>query len=199
MTHSTGSTRTLSIAAGALLLLLATGAPASAQGFIAPFLGYNFGGDAGAGCQEVFDCEDKHSNFGVAVGVIGGFFGFELDFGYSPDFFGESSDQESSVLTLMGNFMFAPKIGPVQPYGLAGLGLIKSDLEFSVSGLLDQDNNKFGYDVGGGMMVFFGEHIGVRGDVRYFHSLQKLELIGLELDEAKLDFGRASVGVVFKF
>ena len=197
MTHSTAPTRALSIVAGALLLSLTMATTTSAQGFIAPFIGYNFGGDAG--CVELFDCEDKHMDFGVAVGALGKFVGFELDFGYTPDFFGESSEQSANVLTLMGNFMIAPKIGPVQPYGLVGLGLMKSDFEFTNAALLDTDNNKFGWDVGGGLMVFFGEHVGVRGDVRYFHSFQKLELIGISIDEAKLDFGRGSVGVVFKF
>ena len=195
MTHSTRSARVLPILA--VLFLLASATSASAQGFIAPFIGYNFGGDAG--CAELFDCEDKHMDFGVAVGVMGGFFGFELDFGYTPDFFGESSEQSSNVMTLMGNFLIGPKIGPVQPYGLAGLGLIKSDFEFTNFSALDTDNNKFGYDLGGGVMIFFGDHIGIRGDVRYFHSFQKLELIGISLDETKLDFGRGSVGVVFKF
>ena len=195
MTHSTRSARVLPILA--VLFLLASATSASAQGFIAPFIGYNFGGDAG--CAELFDCEDKHTDFGVALGVMGGFFGFELDFGYTPDFFGESSEQSSNVMTLMGNFLIGPKIGPVQPYGLAGLGLIKSDFEFTNFSALDTDNNKFGYDLGGGVMIFFGDHIGIRGDVRYFHSFQKLELIGISLDETKLDFGRGSVGVVFKF
>ena len=198
MTQSTRSARALPILA--VLFLLVSATSASAQGFIAPFIGYNFGGDAG--CPELFDCEDKHTDFGVALGVMGGFFGFELDFGYTPDFFGESSEQSSNVLTLMGNFLIGPKIGPVQPYGLAGLGLIKSNFEFtdfSLADELDFDNNKFGYDLGGGVMIFFGEHIGIRGDVRYFHSFQKLELIGISIDETKLDFGRGSAGVVFKF
>jgi len=199
MTHSTRSPRALPILTGALLLWLVTATTASAQGFVAPYIGYDFSGDSG--CGELFDseCEGRHANFGVAVGALGGLFGFELDFGYAPNFFGESTQQNSNVLTLMGNVMLAPKIGPVQPYALAGLGLMKSDFEFSAFPALNSDNNKFGYDLGGGMMIFFGDHIGIRGDVRYFHSFQKLELIGISIDETKLDFGRGSAGVVFKF
>ena len=199
MTHSRLPIRALPIFAVALLLSLATATTASAQGFVAPFIGYDFSGDSG--CAELFDsdCEGRHTNFGVSVGVLGGLFGFELDFGYAPNFFGESTDQNSNVLTLMGNFMIGPKIGPVQPYALAGLGLIKTDFEFSEFPALDSDNNKFGYDLGGGMMIFFSDHVGIRGDVRYFHSLQKLELIGISLDGTNIDFGRGSAAVVFKF
>ena len=53
--------------------------------------------------------------------------------------------------TVMGNFMLAPKIGPVQPYGLAGLGLIRT----SVEGVgTSDDKNQIGWDLGGGLMVF---------------------------------------------
>ena len=198
MRHSLVLTRAIAITGTALLLSLATASSASAQGFIAPYFGYDFSGDSG--CAELFEgCEDRHTNFGVAVGALGGFFGFELDFGYAPDFFGESTSQSSDVLTLMGNFMIGPKIGPVQPYGLIGLGLIKTDVEFTSAALLDSSNNKFGYDLGGGLMIFFGEHVGIRGDIRYFHSLQKLELLGISIDETNIDFGRGSAGVVFKF
>ncbi len=102
----------------------------------------------------------------------------------------------------MGNFMLAPKFGPVQPYGLAGLGLIRT----SVQGVgTSSDENQFGWDLGGGLMVFFGAHVGVRGDVRYYHAFQVLDfanvpiLSGLGLGGQKLDYGRAAAAVVFKF
>ena len=45
-----------------LLLSIAGATPAHAQGFISPFIGYNFGGDSG--CLEITDCEDKNLNWG---------------------------------------------------------------------------------------------------------------------------------------
>ena len=54
--------------------------------------------------------------------------GFEAN-RYTKNFFGETSNQTSNVLTFMGNFMLAPKIGPVQPYGLVGLRLIRTSVE----------------------------------------------------------------------
>ena len=47
---------------------------ADAQGFISPFVGYNFGGDSG--CPQITNCEDKHVNWGVAVGALGSIAGF---------------------------------------------------------------------------------------------------------------------------
>ena len=177
--------------------MLASAPAAHAQGFIAPFIGYNFGGDAG--CAEVANCEDTNLNAGIAFGRMGNVLGTELEFGYARDFFGEAPGFSSSVLTVMGNVMVVPNLGPVRPYGLIGLGLIKTNVELEQESLLDSDNNHFGWNLGGGLMVLFGDHIGIRGEIRYFHAFQDLELLGLEIDGTKLDFGRASAGLVFKF
>jgi opacity protein-like surface antigen len=170
-----------------------------AQSFISPLLGYNFGGDAG--CPEITNCEDKALNWGVAIGGLGAIFGGELEFSYTKNFFGEIPGQESSVLTLMGNIMLAPRFGPIQPYGVAGLGMLRTDVELTPSELLSTDNTNFGYNLGGGLFIFFGDHFGIRGDIRYFHSFQVLELLDIDLDlgDTKLDFGRFSGAVVFRF
>src|SRR5438105_785754 len=105
-------------------LALATATPARAQGFISPLIGFNFGGDAA--CPKVTGCEDKRLNAGVGLGVMGGVLGFEEEFAYAKDFFGKAPTLSSSVLTVMTNVMFVPNIGPIRPYGVAGLGLIKT-------------------------------------------------------------------------
>jgi opacity protein-like surface antigen len=169
---------------------------ASAQGFISPLIGYNFSGDSG--CPGITNCEDKHLNWGVGFGFLGSIVGFEGEWAYIDDFFGETATSKSSVTTFMGNFLLAPKFGPVQPYGLIGAGLIKTKVDSTPPLVTDTDQNDFGWDVGGGLMIFFGSHIGIRGDVRYFHSVELLNVFGFET-EAKLDFGRASGAVVFKF
>jgi opacity protein-like surface antigen len=170
---------------------------AQAQGFISPFIGYNFGGDSG--CLDLQECEDKKVNWGVAFGAMGDVVGFEEEFAYSSDFFGTVPGLSSSLLTLMSNFMINPRIGAVRPYALIGVGLIKTRVEFTPLGLLETSNNNFGWDVGGGLMAFLGEHVGVRGEIRYYHSFEDLELLGFQLHGTKLDFGRVSGGVVFKF
>jgi hypothetical protein len=48
-------------------------------------------------------------------------------------------------------------------------------------------------------MIHFGDHFGVRGDVRYFHAFSALELLGLNRDETKLDYGRFSGALLVKF
>ena len=187
------------IPAAALAAILVCGAAraASAESYISPFLGYNFGGDAG--CPEISNCENKSLNWGVAFGSIGSVFGTEAEISYAPNFFGEIPGTSSNVFTFMGNFMLAPKFGVLQPYGVIGLGLIKTHAEVSLGGLLEADNNHFGWDIGGGAIGYFGRHVGIRGDIRYFHAFQDLELLGIPIADAKLDFGRASAGVLIRF
>ena len=170
---------------------------ARAQGFISPLIGYNFGGDSG--CPELTGCEDKRLNAGVGLGVLGSVFGFEEEFAYAKNFFGETPGISSSVLTVMTNVLLVPDVGPVRPYALAGVGLIKTKVELTPSSLLTTDNNHFGWNLGGGVMVFFGDHVGIRGDIRYFHAFQDLEVLGIPLGDTKLDFGRAAGALVLKF
>jgi opacity protein-like surface antigen len=179
------------------LVLVGLASRANAQGFISPFIGYNFGGNSG--CPEITNCEDKHANYGVGFGALGSFVGFEAELAHTNDFLGTSSNESTDVLTFMSNFMLAPKIGPVQPYGVVGVGLIRTSVE---SAGQNEDQNQFGWDVGGGLIGFFSSHIGIRGDIRYFHSFQIFDLSrfpNIPIREEKLDFGRFSVGVVFKF
>jgi opacity protein-like surface antigen len=201
MFDGTTTRRRSLIALFAAIFLFGAGArSAHAQGFISPFYGYNFGGDAG--CPEITNCQDKRTDYGVSFGALGSIVGFEAELGYTKNFFGETVGSTSNVLTFMGNFMLAPKIGPVQPYGLAGVGLIRTTVEGVGT---SNDQNQIGWDLGGGLMIFFGEHIGARGDVRYYHSFQVLDFLNLPslpslgLGGQKLDYGRAAAAVVFKF
>ena len=58
------------------------------------------------------------------------------------------------------------------------------------------DQNQFGWDLGGGLMVFFGEHVGVRGEVRYFQTFQAFSISSTgrthrQPQRKELEFGRA--------
>jgi opacity protein-like surface antigen len=194
--------RRYTVKAGAIALLAALlgigfAGNARAQGFISPIIGYDFGGDAG--CPNLTGCKDKKLNAGVAFGAMGSFLAFEEELAYAKNFFGDAPGLSSSVLTAMSNVMVVPSIGPVRPYALIGLGLIKTHAELTPSNVFTTTNNNLGWDVGGGVILFFGDHLGIRGDIRYFHALQKLTVLGFTLTSAKLDFARAGAGLVLKF
>ena len=181
----------------ALLVLAGSARQAHAQGFVSPFIGYNFSGDSG--CPQITNCEDKHVNWGVGFGALGSIVGFEAEYARTSDFFGDTPNQSTDVVTFMGNFMLAPKISIVQLYGLAGIGLIRTDFEDVFD--FEESENQIGWDVGGGLMVFVHPNVAIKGDIRYYHSFEALDLLGIDFgeDENRLDFGRAAFGVVFKF
>ena len=104
---------------------------ARADGLIIPFIGVNFGGDSGAEFGDAADA--SRFNWGASFAWMGaGVFGFEGDFGYSPDFFGKNDLGGSSVFTATGNLLLGIPFGGqkgfgIRPYGLAGIGLMHPD------------------------------------------------------------------------
>jgi opacity protein-like surface antigen len=194
--------------AAALLFLTLAPPVARADGLIIPFFGVNFGGDSGTELSDATDAE--RFNWGVSFAFMGaGVIGLEGDIGYSPDFFGETDSGGSSVLTMTGNLLIGIPFGGqtgfgIRPYGLVGAGIVRADgeaFEFDEHEELDVSENKAAWNFGGGVMMFFGTHVGIRGDVRYFRTFEALEILDVELGEelGDLDFTRGSIGLVFRF
>ena len=175
------------------LVVIAVPRVAHAQGFISPSFGYAFGGDTG--CRSATDCKDKNWNWGGSIGALGSFAGFEAELTHEGEFTGDRPNR-TSVTTVMGNFLLAPRIAIVQPYGLAGIGAIRTRADVSAA-----SQTQVGWSIGGGLLVFVQKHIGLKADVRHYHSFEKLDLLGVELahDQSKIGFGRAAFGVLLKF
>jgi len=184
---------------------------ASADWVLTPFVGWNFNGSAdvnGAGGESVSNKFEHKIDYGVSLAGMGaGAVGFEVDFGYSPNFFQTNTGADgfdlasnSNVTTLTGNIILGIPAGAVRPYVVGGVGLIRTNVG-DVGDLFDaQSKNDFGFDVGGGVMGFFNSNVGIRGDVRYFRSFRGSDsdsLTGLGLSD--FNFWRGSVGVSFKF
>jgi hypothetical protein len=182
------------IAVFAVFALLAA-APAQAEGFISPYIGFNFGGDS-ANCVTLRSCEDRRTNFGLSIGTRRGIFGVEQDIAYAPDFFGKTPGGSNAVLTLMSNMLLVIPAGPVQPYAVVGIGLIRPRMKFDAESLA-LGKNALGYDMGGGLNLFLVRGLAIRGDVRRLKTLSNVTL-GF-LSGEKLEFWRGSAGVTFRF
>ena len=48
-------------------------------------------------------------------------------------------------------------------------------------------------------MFFFGTHVGLRADLRYFRTFSALDLIDVSDRRGRLDFARASTGLILRF
>ncbi|MFO7694632.1 MAG: outer membrane beta-barrel protein [Vicinamibacterales bacterium] len=191
------SIRALLLLVGAVLLL----APAAASGqpYLTAFVGGNFGGDSGVSLDQSIDDMSRLS-FGARLGAGVGIFGAEIDMGYTPDFYGKGTIFDaSSVLTLTGNVVIGVPLGPVRPYVLGGLGVVRRTVDYA-SGV-GQDNvtdSRAAYSIGGGVSFFFSEHVGLNADLRYFRNFSTGNSV-LDLSNESFNFARGSLGVTFKF
>ena len=172
------------VTASIVVVALAAGPrTASADWTITPFVGWNFGGSADVNRKRRTAPPGKFETKWItacrspewATAPVG----FELDFGYSPNFFETSTTSsgirftsDSNVTTLMGNLVIAGarRIGAAicrrrsrtHPDQRSGLR----------RGVLGHSKNDFGMDIGGGVMGFFSDNVGLRGDVRYFRGFR---------------------------
>ena len=179
------------LAAGVMVFgaLMAAPSVARADGFIAPFVGVNFGGDT-----------TKNSTpFGGSIGFLGHSAGIEADFGYTPSFFGDTPTihvNDGKVATIMGNLLIGGRHHGASPYIALGAGLIRTNL----TGLKDaidisETKNNWGGNIGGGLFIGSGP-VTFRGDIRYFKSFDTTGDFP-EITGDKLGFWRATVGVGF--
>jgi hypothetical protein len=189
------------------LVVLALPTVARADWFITPFIGANFGGATSKNDLGAALGDSSALTYGVSGGFMGkGIIGFEEDFGYTKKFFAPVAGiDQTNLLTLMSNVIVGIPIGGqsgfgVRPYVVGGVGLMRTNVDTAIN-FVDLANNSFGFDVGGGVNIYFW-HIGVRGDIRYFRDFSDASAdnpLGFILGEGKLDFWRGTGGVVFRF
>jgi hypothetical protein len=163
-----------------------------AETILTPYAGIVFGSDV----------DEEHGVYGGSLAFTGGVFGFEVDYAYSPNFFGSNRDliPNNSLSTLMGNFMFSGKVSDnSRIYGLFGGGLLKQRVG-DADDFFDVDRNDFGIDVGGGIIVGLSDSVGIRGDVRYFRNVGDDEPDGdFDFDFGSFSYWRATGGLAFTF
>lgn len=198
----------------ALIITAAAPAKASADWLFTPFVGMTFGGSATF--SDVFgDFDDefeRRGTYGASLAWMGaGILGFEVDLGYTPNFFQDTAGDadfdfgDNNVTTLMANLVLGAPIGGqsgigIRPYASGGAGIIRSRID-DADDLFDVSSSDWGVNVGGGVAGFFTDNLGVRGDIRYFRSLQDTERGEDDFNVAlgSFRFWRGSVGVTFRF
>jgi opacity protein-like surface antigen len=185
----------------AAVLLVVGPASARADWLFTPNIGVGFGGDTPS--------NDKLT-YGASIGWMGaGVLGWEADLAYTPTFFENDTDNTSlldtdNVTTAMANVIIGVPIGGqtgpgFRPYVAGGLGMLKTHVATSDQ-LFNITNNDFGFDLGAGVIGFATDHVGFRGDVRYYRSLQDPQPDNeFDFGVGKFDFWRGTVGLAFRW
>jgi len=140
---------------------------------------------------------------GITAGSMGaGVVGSELDFGYSPSYFGtENEFGHNTLIDLTLNVVIGVPIGNargagVRPFVRMGAGLIRTQIDGGTVFNVSSSENHIGWDLGGGVMGFMSDHVGLRGDVTYFRNMNGNVVNGLDL--GGLHFWRMSVGLLLR-
>lgn len=178
----------------AVLALMLSPAPARADWLYTGFIGLTSTGNVLTASTN----RTNSTSYGGSVGFMANsVFGFEVDFGYSPDFFSDAGS--GSVRTLMGNAILGLPLGLARGYVSGGVGMIRSRVERNGRALVD--DNTFGLDIGGGLFFFFSPHLGLRGDLRYFRDLQRDSdsSVGFPFTPGSFSFWRGAGGITLRY
>lgn len=191
-------------------LALALPVTASAQNwFVTPFVGANFGGSADFGDFPDRDDEvQRRLDLGATIGWNPNVVGFEFDFGWSPNFFQDTTGDrnygfgDSNVTTLMTNLLISAPAGTgLRPYVSSGLGLIRAHISGGTDLFNNLSTNDLGVNIGAGVNGQFTDNVGLRGDLRYFSALRDSDPgdDGTVPSLGSFHFWRGTVGLMFRF
>jgi opacity protein-like surface antigen len=180
------------LAAFAMVFVLGAGS-AHGETLLTGFGGVSFGGVT----------DRTRGTFGGSLGFLGGgVLGIEFEFATVPEFFGSGAEDvftDNNVVTLMGSLLLAAPAGPVRVYGAGGAGIMKTRLA-DPDRFFDIDSNDFGINVGGGLIGYVSDHVGLRADVRYFRDLQDpVPDNEFDIELGRVDYWRAVGGLTLKF
>jgi opacity protein-like surface antigen len=189
----------------AVLVLLLSPAAARAEWLFTPSIGGVFGGDT-------FGANNTMMSFGVAS-VDEDAFGWEANVSVAPNFFDDTLSEfnfvgNGNVTTAMFNAFLGLPLDSrpraiLRPYVTGGVGLMRMHVESDPADPFINDEHEFGWNLGGGAMAFFGDHVGLRGDVRYVRSFQNgvpswTRNVNVDVAPGHFDFFQATVGLTFR-
>lgn len=164
-------------------------ASASADGLLTPFLGMSFG-----------DQTERMTTYGFSLaGMAGGIFGLELDVARTAE--AQTNTliaADGRVTTVNGNIIVGVPLVVVRPYAVGGLGWMRTRLTTGDDGSSSEQSDGLALAVGGGLIGFFGDHLGLRADLRYVRALTASGSF-FDFDFDSVSFTRVTGGLVLRF
>ena len=169
---------------------------ARAQGFV----GASVGSSLGAPLDDCAACDSGRPSVGFNVGVMAGVFGTELEVTHTPSFFGPDSGlTDQTVTTVMQSVMLKRAAGVLQPFAIGGLGVMHAAAVVDGSSEPGFRESSLVWNLGGGLLVFPVQHVGLRAELKYFRPVKAFDIPGLSLSDTTLQFSRASLGFFVRF
>lgn len=169
-----------------MMVLLSAGVGfAQVDGLVTPYIGTSLNGDL----------PESGQTLGLSVGSLGRHgFGAEVDlahgWGFDPTRF-----EASGITSLMANVLVGLPRGRLRPFGVAGLGLLRTR-GCEIDCVRTVSRTDVAANFGGGVSVPVSSMWQVRSDVRYFRYVQHHRDVP-RLAAGPYDFWRWSVGVTY--
>lgn len=153
-------------------------------------------------------------SFGGQVGYLwNGILGAEFLSEWAPSFDVNAVfvDGNAHVTSYMANAIASAPLGAdgqLMPFISGGFGRIQmsADIIDPITLATDSNSNSvWGTNIGGGIMAFASERVGVRGDVRYYHANSDTNIAGSPSDQlvesivSGVHFWRATGGLSFRW
>ncbi len=199
-----------------LIVFLALGIGAGnarAEGALTVFGGANIGGDlrllTGGGNLDLQTSIKNSPIFGMRVGSYGFPIGFEGSLTYSPSAIiggiNDNVDVKTSIFYAEANAVLIILPGPIAPFVTGGVGV--HYLNFNLADLVTTSQTKFGWNVGGGLMVNIAR-LALRVDIRDHVTTMGVgnlglgfigNIIGLGTIDARVHNAELSFGVGIRF
>jgi hypothetical protein len=142
-----------------------------------------------------------------AAWLTSSIFGTEVDFSYAPRFFaGDRAlnvvSPGSNVMSLTGNALLTVPLSvtreSLRPYLSAGIGMLHAGAD-DIASASPIDRNLLAVSIGGGAIGFLSPRVGVRFDLRTVRSTSTGLNPATLLNEPRLGFWRATVGVAIRY
>jgi opacity protein-like surface antigen len=167
------------------LMLAATPAAAQIDGRVTPFVGIVSGGDAATGAGVL----------GIATGALGASgFGVEVDVAHTGNY-DDDTLSEGAITSLMVSLLAARAWDRWHPFGVVGLGLIRTRA-CVIACASTLQHTELGFGLGGGLDYGVTGSIAVRGDLRYYRYFDTPD--GLQaFARGPFDYWRTTVGVTY--
>ena len=181
-------------------------APAAADWYFTPFIGYDFNGTTTffADLQYRFEPRRKVT-FGGAAALTRGVLGLEVEYAFVPRYFQRDDPAVfvvgSHVQTATGNVLLLAPLSLTQeslrPYVAAGVGWMGAHAALFRAPAFDLNESLVAFNVGGGAIGMFGRRTGLRFDLRYFTNLDR-DIPGSAIGSARVKFWRGTVGFILR-
>lgn len=185
------------------VIVLSSARTAHAEWHFTPLAGLTMFGNTSLFDREVATGK-KHAHLGASVALLGsGIFGAEALTIWTPGFFEQGDvdlvDNSRTFVAMANVVVTTPRRWTeygLRPFISGGFGLMHAKVTADV---LPIDVNTAGINIGGGAIGFLSDRTGLRFDVRYFSTLNRLDDDDVpSIGPVHLRYVTASVGIVLR-